>query len=120
MAYLVRFPLSLLLMAATLVFEVVLAIALYMYLELEHRSFFGTLVSYAADASRAIADALEAVAPNLFVQANTSFLGEVSPKAFLLLFLGLFASSMLRLLVWTIRGLRAYLARRAQRKRHAQ
>lgn len=88
-------------LAVTLVLEVLLAMALYIYLDLNHRDFFGWLVVQARNAMNGLLDALSAY-PEMFQAANTSLAGEFAAKAFLLLFLGLFASGFIRMVVWLV------------------
>ena len=87
----------------TLVMEVLLAMAIYIYLDLNHRDFFGLLVAWARNAMNGLLDGLRTTAPDLYIAANQSLAGEVAAKAFLLLVLGLFASGVIRFLAWTVR-----------------
>lgn len=88
---------------ATLILEVLLAMAVYIYLNLNHPTFFGSLVQYARTGLEALNDGLNAAAPGFATQANASLLGEFAPKAFLLLVLGLFASGVIRMIAWSFR-----------------
>lgn len=87
----------------TLVLEVMLAMVLYVYLDLNHREFFGVLVGWARDGMNALLAALEGASGDLYAAANQSLAGEVAAKAFLLLVLGLFASGVIRMLAWSVR-----------------
>lgn len=89
----------------TLVLEVMLAMVLYIYLDLNHREFFGILVGWARDGMNALLGGLQEASGDLYVAANQSLAGEVAAKAFLLLVLGLFASGVIRMLAWSVRRL---------------
>ncbi|MEL6977069.1 MAG: hypothetical protein AAGM38_00115 [Pseudomonadota bacterium] len=87
----------------TLVLEVMLAMLLYVYLDLNHREFFGVLVSWARDGMNFLLNSLQGASAELYNAANQSLAGEVAAKAFLLLVLGLFASGVIRMLAWSVR-----------------
>lgn len=90
--------------AAILVFEVLLAFALYTYLALNHTDLFGAMVRVSSGALRFVAETVEARTPEFADLAYATLLGELGPKSALLLFLGLFASGALRLTVWLTRA----------------
>lgn len=87
----------------TLVIEVMLAMVLYIYLDLNHRDFFGVLVGWARSAMNELLELLRGSSVELYNAANQSLAGEVAAKAFLLLVLGLFASGVIRMLAWSVR-----------------
>ena len=89
----------------TLVLEVLLAMAVYVYLNLYHEQLFGQLVGWAGSTLQSLREMLSATAPELATASNVSVLGELAPKAFLLLVLGLFASGVIRFFAWMVRRL---------------
>lgn len=91
----------------TLVFEVLLAMAIYIYLATNHVEVFGEMVRWARDVLNLLVDTLEATFPDLANQAYATLVGEIGPKSFLLLVLGLLASGLLRLTIWVLKGIRA-------------
>lgn len=91
----------------TLIIEVFAAMTLYMYLALNHVEIFGHLVSLSGDFLTMFSDQLKKMSPELANQAYTTLLGELGPKAMLLLLLGLVVSAVGRLLGWIVR--RIYL-----------
>lgn len=88
----------------TLVFEVIVAFAVYMYLAINHVDFFGAMVRTAGQVLRFGAETLEAWFPDFADAAYATLLGELGPKSALLLFLGLFASGVIRLIRWMLIG----------------
>ena len=87
----------------TLVLEVLLAMAVYVYLNLYHEELFGSLVGWAGTTLQSLREMLSESAPELATASNVSILGELAPKAFLLLVLGLFASGVIRFFAWMVR-----------------
>jgi hypothetical protein len=83
--------------------EVVVAMAAYMYLALNHVETFGHLISLSRDVLNLFANQLEQWAPDLANQAYTTLLGELGPKSILLLLIGLFVSALGRLATWSAR-----------------
>lgn len=98
-----RFLAGVALLLTTLIFEILLAMAVYVYLQTQHEELFGQLVLYARDALNWILDLFESTAPDLLQLASTSIAGDLTPKAFLLLFIGLFASGLIRAVSWSFR-----------------
>ena len=100
----VRIPLRLVLsisvLLVTLILEIFLSMFTYMYLALFHLTFFGELVRYARHALNGMVDLMESLFPGLSTQAHATLVGELGPKSFLLLFVGLFASGLIRVIVW--------------------
>ena len=100
-----RALLGILLTFVTLIFEILLAFALYMWLSIAQPTLFASLVQASGTALRWIDDALRAGFPEFTVQAYGTLLGELAPKAVLLLFLGLLASGLIRLIRWIVLGM---------------
>ncbi|GBF26514.1 hypothetical protein MnTg02_01555 [bacterium MnTg02] len=95
-----RLMLSIIVLLVTLILEIFLSMFTYMYLALVHLTFFGELVRYARHALNGMVDLMESLAPGLSTQAHATLVGELGPKSFLLLFIGLFASGLIRVIVW--------------------
>lgn len=96
---------------ALLIVELITAILLYVYLDLFHPDLFGSLVRTASELFNAIASAVIPVFQESANQAYASLIGELSPKAILLLFIGLAVGAVIRLIVWALSrlfGARAY------------
>lgn len=89
----------------TLVLEVLLAMSIYVYLDLNHQQIFGQLVVWAGSTLQSLRELLGGAAPELANATNASVLGELAPTAFLLLVLGLFASGVIRFFAWMVRRL---------------
>lgn len=108
----VRIPLkvvlSIIILLVTLILEIFLSMFTYIYLALFHLTFFGELVRFARHALNGIVDLMESLLPGLSTQAHATLVGELGPKSFLLLFIGLFASGLMRVISW---GWRKALAR---------
>ena len=88
--------------AALLVVELITAILLYVYLDLFHQDLFGSLVRTASELFNAIASAVIPIFQDSANQAYASLIGELSPKAILLLFIGLAVGAVIRFIVWTM------------------
>ncbi|MEL6374036.1 MAG: hypothetical protein AAFR04_08705 [Pseudomonadota bacterium] len=95
---------SVIVLVVTLVIEILLAMLLYIYLAVAHVDFFGTLVRWSRYALNGIIDQMEALLPSLSNQAYATLVGELGPKSFLLLFIGLFASGLIRVVAWLVKG----------------
>ena len=95
--------------AAMVVLELALAVMIYVYLALYDLETFGWLVR----ASKGILDSaigwMEALMPTLSNTAYATLLGELGPKAMLLLLVGLTVGAVIRFIAWLI----ATLLRRA-------
>jgi hypothetical protein len=101
--YLLTLAVVLAALAVYVVVEVVVAMAAYMYLALNHMETFGHLVAFSRDVLNLFANQLEHWAPDLATQAYTTLLGELGPKSILLLLIGLVVSALGRLATWTAR-----------------
>ncbi|NJM33560.1 MAG: hypothetical protein HC850_01375 [Rhodomicrobium sp.] len=88
------------LLVAYLIVEVLAAMLGYMYLNLYHIETFGQLIRVARQLLNAFAVQLERISPDLATQAYATLLGELGPKAVLLLFIGLGVSMVIRVLIW--------------------
>jgi hypothetical protein len=90
---------------AYLIVEVVLAMLVYMYLNLYHLDTFGRLVGWSRELLSSFATYLETLSPQLANQANATILGELGAKSILLLFIGLIVSAFVRMLGWCLHNL---------------
>ena len=104
MGVLLRLLISPVLLFGTLVFEVLLAMAIYIYLATNHIETFGEMVRIARNILNVLVDTMETWLPAISNQAYATLVGEIGPKSFLLLVLGLFASGLLRLVIWVCKG----------------
>lgn len=104
MGVLLRILISPIVLFGTLILEVLLAMAIYIYLATNHVELFGELVRYARDGLNLTIDLMERALPGLSNQAYATLAGEIGPKSFLLLVLGLLASGLWRLVVWIWKG----------------
>lgn len=88
--------------AAMVVLELALAIMVYVYLALYDLETFGWLVK----ASKGILDSaigwMEMLMPELSNRAYATLLGELGPKAMLLLLVGLIVGAIIRFIGWMI------------------
>jgi hypothetical protein len=87
-----------------LIVEVFLAMLVYMYLNLSHPYTFGWLIGLAARLLAAFTTYLEQLSPDLANQAFRTLLGEIGPKAVLLLLIGLIVGAVARLVIWAVRN----------------
>lgn len=88
--------------AAMVVLELASAIILYVYLALYDLDTFGWLVRL----SKGILDSaivwMESLMPDLSNRAYATLLGELGPKAMLLLLIGLIVGAIIRFVAWSI------------------
>ncbi len=85
-----------------LILELILAIVIYTYLALNHLETFGWLVRLSKDVLDSLVGWMEFLMPELSNRAYATLLGELGPKAMLLLLTGLIAGAIFRLVVWLI------------------
>lgn len=90
---------------ATLLMEVLLAMAIFIYLNLEAQDLFAVLVAWSRDLMNMLLEFFRGFAPDLASRTDVSLAGDLAPKAFLLLVLGLFASGVIRFFAWMVRRL---------------
>jgi hypothetical protein len=88
--------------AALLIVELVAAMLAYMYLAINHRELFGTLVRQARQVLDVFSTQFEALFPENVDAAYATLLGELGPKSILLLLLGLAVGAVVRLIIWLI------------------
>lgn len=94
-----------------LVVEILVAMLAYIYLNLYHMETFGHLIGIARYLLDLLARNLEQLSPDLAQRAYATLLGELGPKSFLLLVIGLVVSTMVRFVLWLIhKGLRSIRA----------
>lgn len=98
-----RFVLALGLMSGAVILEVLLAMMIYIYVAVAHRELFGELVRMARDALTYVFDGIEKLPTEVSNQAYATLIGELGPKSFLLLVIGLVASGLIRMVVWVFR-----------------
>lgn len=93
--------LRLLLSVCVLVLEVLLAIFLYIYLNTAQTDLFASLIGFSRGVLNMLIETFQSAAPQSVANAaDVSLFGEIGPKAFLLLLLGLFASGVIRFFTW--------------------
>ncbi len=102
-----RTVLALVQFAAMVILELILAIMVYVYFALYDLETFGWLVKV----SKGILDSaiywMEALMPEISNRAYATLLGELGPKAMLLLLTGLIVGAIIRFLAWMlVRALR--------------
>lgn len=90
---------------ALLIVELISAILVYVYLDLYHQELFGWLVRFASDLFNTLAAIVTPVFQASANQAYASLIGELSPKAILLLMIGLAVGAIIRLLSWGVKRL---------------
>lgn len=90
---------------AQLIFEVLLAVGTYTYLNIFHVGIFGSLVVFAGDVLNIITNYMRYFFPDSAAQVYATTLGDLNPKAMLLLLIGLTVSGFMRLIFWTIKAL---------------
>jgi hypothetical protein len=91
-----------------LIVEILVTMLAYIYLNLYHMDTFGYLIKESRYMLDLLARSLEQLSPELAERAYATLLGELGPKAFLLLVMGLIAGTLVRFLAWLIgRGIQA-------------
>lgn len=99
---LMRTLLALIQFALMVVLELALAIMLYVYLALYHLDTFGWLVRLSKGVLDSAIGWMEILMPELSNRAYATLLGELGPKAMLLLLIGLIVGALIRFVAWTI------------------
>jgi hypothetical protein len=85
-----------------LIVEILVAMLAYIYLNLYHIDTFGFLIGLARELLNLLTQALMQLSPDLAQKADATLLGELGPKAFLLLVMGLVAGMLVRFVLWLI------------------
>ena len=85
-----------------LIIEILVAMLAYIYLNLYHMDTFGYLIRKSRYMLDLLARSLERLSPELAESAYATLLGELGPKAFLLLVMGLVAGTLVRFVMWLI------------------
>ncbi len=93
------------LFTAIVFLEVIATFIAYILLRGTDDSFFSSLVSFSRSVLDLFATTLERFLPSIAHKANATLLGELSPKAVLLLLVGLSVGALLRFIFW---GFRCY------------
>lgn len=88
--------------AALLIIELITAMLVYLYLDLYNQDLFGWLVRFASSLFNTLAEIITPLFQASANQAYASLIGELSPKAILLLMIGLAVGAVIRLLVWMV------------------
>lgn len=86
-----------------LVIELITTVLVYTYLNLYHLTTFGALVRLAREVQDVLVGQLEYWIPGSANSAYATLFGELGPKSFLLLLLGLLVSAIIRVLVRALR-----------------
>lgn len=94
------------LFTAIVFLEVIATFVAYILLRGTDESFFSSLVTFSRDFLNMFASTLETFLPSIAHKANSTLLGELSPKAVLLLLVGLSVGAILRFVFW---GIRCYM-----------
>lgn len=87
-----------------LILEVLIAMLVYMYLNLYHPYTFGWLISVARKVLDYFTTYLEQLSPDFANRAYATVLGELGPKSVLLLLIGLAVSALARILIHAVRS----------------
>ncbi|MEJ2125094.1 MAG: hypothetical protein P8Y47_09890 [Alphaproteobacteria bacterium] len=85
-----------------LIVEILVAMLAYIYLNLYHIDTFGFLIGLARELLNLLTQALMQLSPELAQKADATLLGDLGPKAFLLLVMGLVAGMLVRFVLWLI------------------
>lgn len=96
------FLLVLLRVAAMVVLELFAALVTYMYLAVYNRELFASLIRFSDWVLNASVKPTLALFPALEGQAYLTLVGELAPKAMLLLLIGLLVGAVFRLLAWLV------------------
>jgi hypothetical protein len=106
-----RTLLALLRFAAMVILELILAIMVYVYFALYDLETFGWLVKLSKGVLDSAIQWMEVLMPELSNRAYATLLGELGPKAMLLLLTGLIVGAFIRFVAWMI--VRAFHGRAA-------
>jgi len=96
--------------ALMVVLELFSSLMIYMYLAVYNRELFASLIQFSDGVLNATVKPTLAFFPELEGQAYLTLVGELAPKAMLLLLIGLTVSAMFRLIGWF--GTRLFSGRR--------
>ena len=88
--------------AFTVVLELFSALLIYMYLAVYNRDLFASLIQFSDWVLNATIKPTLALFPELEGQAYLTLVGELAPKAMLLLLIGLTVGAIFRLLGWFV------------------
>jgi hypothetical protein len=88
--------------AVMVVLELFTALLIYMYLAVYNRDLFATLIQFSDWVLNASIKPTLALFPTLEGQAYLTLIGELAPKAMLLLLIGLSVGAIFRLLAWLV------------------
>ena len=97
-----RTVLALIQFVAMVILELALAIMTYVYLALYDLETFGWLVRISKNVLDSAISLMEQLMPELSNRAYATLLGELGPKAMLLLLVGLIVGAVIRFVAWTI------------------
>ena len=87
---------------ALVVLELIATMLIYLYLALYSREWFGYLVGLSRDALNFLIDRLTYFFPESLNAAYATVVGELAPKAMLLLLVGLVVGAAIRFVIWVI------------------
>ncbi len=93
---------ALLWFGALVIFELFAAMVVYIYLALYSREWFGYLIGLSRDALNFFIDNLTALFPDTANAAYATVVGELAPKAMLLLLIGLVVGAIIRFAAWLV------------------
>ena len=88
-----------------LMFELILTILAYSYLAVYQREWFGYLARISSEFFNWLVNQLIALMPDVSNTAYATLMGELAPKAILLLMIGLIVGAIVRFVHWLIGGL---------------
>lgn len=88
--------------AALVVLELVAAMVVYIYLALFSREWFGYLIGLSRNALNFFIDHLTHFFPDSANAAYATVVGELAPKAMLLLLIGLVVGAIIRFVFWFV------------------
>lgn len=100
-----RVLVSIVTLFGTLVFEIFLAMLLFSYLALNQPELFGSLANMSDQALTSVKGLVREFFPSYQDEVFGGAVGDLSARGFLLLILGLLASGVIRLIVWTVKSM---------------
>ncbi|MFM1816045.1 MAG: hypothetical protein RLZ98_2740 [Pseudomonadota bacterium] len=86
--------------------EAFCAMLTYTLLQIYSVDLFGHLVSLSRGVMNVVIATLQSVLPGMSTQFEASLGGELSPKAVLLLLIGLVVGAIIRFVIWSVSGAR--------------